>query len=100
MGFNPVFILYNIKMTKNVTINNVNYEVKNFEIPMWLKSFYSLYDRPSNEKVEIYEEWTGILNEIYGCTGSKFTFTIYWNVIDENWVIHDVRISKCHNYIK
>lgn len=68
---------------KNITVNNVNFEVKNFTIPCGLCYFYHLYDRPSETKIEIYEEWRQKLNEIYGCTGSKFAFTIYGNIKDE-----------------
>lgn len=89
-----------MKKEKNLTINGINYEIKKFVIPMWLKSFYNLYDRPSQTKVEIYEEWYKVLNSVYGCTGSKFAFTIYWNVKDEaTGQLYDVRISKDHNYI-
>lgn len=86
---------------KNLTVNNVNFEVKNFTIPNGLCYFYHLYDKPSTTKIEIYEEWRQKLNEIYGCTGSKFAFTIYGNIKDETtWQLYDVRISKEHNYIK
>lgn len=68
--------------------------------PCGLCSFWSLYDRPSQTKVEIYEEWEKVLNDVYGCTGSKHAFTIYWNVKDEkDGQIYDVRISKSHNYL-
>ena len=100
MGFDPIFILYYIKMTKTTTINGTDYEVKKFTIPCGLCSFWSLYDRPSQTKIEIYEEWEKVLNNIYGCVGSKFAFTIYWNVKDETTgQLYDVRISKSHNYL-
>lgn len=94
------FLFFTItKMTKTMTINGTDYEVKKFTIPCGL-SFWSLYDRPSQTKIEIYEEWEKVLNNVYGCTGSKHAFTIYWNVKDETTgQIYDVRISKSHNYL-
>ena len=66
-----------MRKEKNLTINGINYEIKRFVIPMWLENFYVLYARPSQTKVEIYKEWYKVLNSVYGCTGSKFAFTIY-----------------------
>ena len=68
MGFDSLFLYFTIiKMTKTMAINSTDYEVKKFTIPCGLKSFWDLYDRPSQTKVEIYKERAEILDSIYGC---------------------------------
>jgi hypothetical protein len=39
------------------------------------------------------------LDRIYWLTGSKFAFSIYWEIKDQNWYYHDVKITKSHNFV-
>lgn len=89
-----------MKNTKTLQIKSDFYTFKKF-VPCynWITSIYSLYDKPSKEKVDIFNEWGEKLNRIYWLTGSKFCFTIYWNVFDDDWILHDVKITKCYNFI-
>ena len=85
---------------KTVKINGTTYTVKKAEPYFNGKtSIFDLYDRPSTTKVVIFREWQEKLNSIYGLVGNSCTFSIYWDVIDENGVKHDVRITHANNYI-
>jgi hypothetical protein len=58
-----------------------------------------LYEKPSQEKIKIFNDWKSKLTRIYWLTWSKFNFTIYWSIQDQDWINHSVRITKSHNYI-
>lgn len=85
---------------KNVKINGVNYTYKAFEpLYNWKCDIFDLYDRPSTAKVAIFRDWQEKLHSIYWLCGNSCTFSIYWAVKDENWLLHDVKITHCNNYI-
>lgn len=72
-------------MKKTITINGDVYTYGRFEpVYNYKRTIWDLYDRPSDEKVDAYNEWYGKLEEIHGLTGSKFNFSIYGCVKDED----------------
>lgn len=88
---------------KYTVINWINFEIKNnFDSYGYsCNDLRQLYEKPSFTKVEIYRDREKKLNRIYWVSGSKHQFVIYWNIKDsETWLIHDVRISQAHNYVK
>lgn len=94
------FIIIAMKKEKFVEINGITFEKKNLDpYCNCMDSIYQLYDRPSQEKVEIFDHWDQKLDRIYWLTGSKFAFSIYWEIKDQNGYYHDVKITKSHNYI-
>lgn len=65
----------------------------------WKSDIYDLYEKPSYEKVCIFRKWKEKLNTIYWLSWNSHLFSISWNVIDENGVLHNVKITASHNYI-
>ena len=64
----------------------------------WDRSFWQLYDRPSQTKVNIYEYWERFFNElgIYDikCQGSCMTFSITAYNHETGEIYY---ITKCYN---
>ena len=86
-------------MKKIIMINWIHYEFapKQYFIENW-KNLYSVYQKPSQTKVKIYEYWkTKVL--ILWITGNSMQFTIYGKTIDDEGKRHRVKITKSHNYI-
>lgn len=86
-------------MKKTTTINGDVYTYGRFE-PVYngKTSIYSLYDRPSYEKIQAFEEWDRKI-AIQGLTWNTFNFSIYGVVQDENWDFHQVKITRDYNWI-
>jgi membrane-bound lytic murein transglycosylase len=87
-------------MKKTITINGDVYTYGRFEpVYNYKRDIYNLYDRPSYEKIQAFEEWNKKLVEIYGLVGSKFAFSIYGYVRDEEGHLHNVKITRDYNWI-
>lgn len=87
-------------MKKEITINWINFQFKKFEPCFNGKtSIYSLYDRPSSEKVKIFNEYNQKLDWITWLTGSKFKFCIYWYVFDNENKKYYVKITPSKDII-
>ena len=101
MGKSPFFILLpTSKMAKKtITINGDVYTYGRFEpISNRKTDIYDLYDRPSYEKIQAFEEWNKKI-AIYGMVWSKFVFSIYGEVKDEEGNWHNVKITRDYNWI-
>ena len=86
-------------MKKTTTINGDVYTYGRFDgCYNGITSIYSLYDRPSYEKIQAFEEWNKKI-VITGMTWSKFVFSIYGYVTDEDWHVHNVKITRDYNWI-
>lgn len=87
-------------MKKTISINGDSYTFKKYE-PFYnfKRDIYDLYDRPSAYKIDAFNEWDKKLVEIYGMTGNTCTFSIYGMVKDEEGNLHNVRITRDHNWI-
>ena len=89
-----------IAMKKTVAIKWIQFTKKNLDpVYNWKNSIFDLYDHPSHEKIDIFNYWDWVLDEVYWLTGSKFSFSIYWLIKDEDGITHDVKITKSYNYI-
>ena len=87
-------------MKKTTTINGDVYTYGRFEpVYNYKTDIYDLYDRPSYEKIQAFEEWNKKLVEIYGMTGNTCQFSIYGYVKDEEWRLHNVKITRDYNWI-
>ena len=86
-------------MKKTITINGDVYTYGRFEpISNRKTDIYDLYDRPSYEKIQAFNEWDKKI-AIYGMVWSKFVFSIYGVVKDEEGNRHDVKITRDYNRI-
>lgn len=87
-------------MKKTICINGVYYTPKKAAIySNWKSDLFQLYEKPSCEKVRIFNDRKQKLNCIYWLEGNSNTFSIHGNVKDENWSIHNVWITARNNYI-
>ena len=87
-------------MKNTVLINGVYYTPKKMDpFYNWKSDLYQLYKKPSYGKVCIFRKWKEKLNTIYWLSWNSHFFSISWNVIDENGVLHNVKITASHNYI-
>jgi len=84
---------------KTITINGDVYTYGRFEpISNRKTDIYDLYDRPSYEKIQAFEEWDKKI-VIQGMVWSKFVFSIYGEVKDEEGNWHNVKITRDYNWI-
>lgn len=101
-------------MAKTIDINGVTFEVVKASTKIgqnitWycvhsyrLDTFWNLYNRPSDTKVRIYEEWERWFlsyGYIHGCTGNFNFFTIYGEVTTPDNERCYVQITPSHNRI-
>lgn len=86
---------------KNTTIKWIQFTIKNSIdfVNNWITSIYSLYEKPSYEKVKIFNEWNEKLDWIVWLTWNKNFFSIYWYVFDNDWIKHNVKITPSYNYL-
>lgn len=85
---------------KTITINGDVYTYGRFEpVYNYKRDIYDLYDRPSQYKIEAFDEWYHKLDEITGMTWWKFAFSIYGYVRDEEGHLHNVKITRDYNWI-
>jgi hypothetical protein len=86
---------------KNTTIKWIQFTIKNSIdfVSNWITSIYSLYEKPSYEKVKIFDEWNEKLDWITWLTWNKFNFSIYWYIYDNDWIKHNVKITQAYNYL-
>ena len=99
-AFSPFLYFTLSKMKKTVTINGDVFTFWRFTpVFNYKNDIYDLYDRPSYEKKQAFDEWNKKLVEIYGMTGSKFAFSIYGYVKDEEGQLHNVKITRDYNWI-
>lgn len=82
------------------TINWITFTVNSRLTPLrnWKTSIFDLYSRPSYTKIKIFNDWDKLIN-IYWLTWNSCTFTIYGDILDENWQKHNVKITKGYNYL-
>ena len=93
------YTLYYSKMKKTITINGDVYTYWRFTpVRNYKTDIYDLYDRPSYEKIQAFEEWNKKII-IRGMVWSKFVFSIYGMVIDEDGNYHQVKITRDYNWI-
>ena len=86
-------------MKKTITINGDVYTYGRFEpISNRKTDIYDLYDRPSYEKIQAFNEWDKKI-VIQGMVWSKFVFSIYGEVKDEDGKRHEVKITRDYNRI-
>jgi hypothetical protein len=51
---------------KTTTINSIEFEFKKFDpVYNWKTSIYNLYEKPSQEKIKIFNDWKSKLTRIY-----------------------------------
>lgn len=94
------FILYTISKMKTITINWVNFTQKKLDpYYNWKSDIFDLYKHPSQKKIKIFNYRSKTLNNIYWLTWNMHNFSIYWNIIDQNWQLHNVKITQSYNYI-
>lgn len=97
--FSPFLYFIPSKMKKTITINGDVYTYGRFDPVFNYKTdIYDLYDRPSYEKIQAFNEWDKKIT-IHGMVWSKFSFSIHGYVTDENWDVHNVKITKDYNWI-
>lgn len=86
-------------MQKTITINGDVYTYGRFE-PVYngKTSIFDLYDRPSQEKIEAFEEWDKKIT-IQGMIGWSWSFSIFGEVKDEEGKRHEVKITRDYNWI-
>ena len=86
---------------KTTTIKWIQFTIKNSIdfINNWKTSIYSIYERPSYEKVKIFNEWKEKLDWIVWLTWNKFNFSIYGYIFDNDWIKHNVKITQAYNYL-
>lgn len=90
-----------MKNTKFVTVKWINFEEADF-IPIrnWRKDLSDLYKKPSSTKQDVFNYWKEKLLYIYWLTWNLYMFQIYWSIVDEDWVLRDVKITPFHNFIE
>ena len=90
-----------IKWVKDyVTINWICYLPKKFTIVQnWKTDLSDLYNNASNVKRWVFNYRKEKLDCIYWLLWNSCTYSIYWQVTDENWKNHDVKITARHNYV-
>lgn len=89
-------------MKNTITINWINFTKTNSIRPLdnGNYSIFDLYDRPSQTKISIFNEWQEKLDCIYWLTWNTSVFSIYWYIIDKNtWIKHNVKITPSYNYV-
>lgn len=86
-------------MKKTVTINGDVYTFGRFE-PVYngKTNIFHLYDRPSQEKIQAFEEWDKKIT-IQGMIGWTYNFSIFGEVKDEEGKRHEVKITRDYNWI-
>lgn len=87
-------------MRKTTVINGDYFTFKKFT-PVFNgnNDIYDIYNKPSCYKIQAFNEWNEKLVEIYGMSGNSCTFSIHGYIKDENWKLHNVRITHDNNYI-
>ncbi len=84
---------------KNVKINWNTFYFKKFEPVMnWVTHLSDLYNNASVYKWQAFN-YRNEKMYIYWMVGNSCKFTIYWQVKDENWIEHDVKITADNNWI-
>lgn len=87
-------------MDNTITIKGKTFIFKDFDsCHNGISDIYKLYKRPSAEKVIAFRRWEKILDCIYGIKWNSNCFTIYGYITDDNWIEHDVKITRFNNYI-
>lgn len=85
---------------KQLTINGDLFKFKKFDVVKnWKTDISDLYEKPSQEKKDAFNEWEAKLSKIYGLIGGIQNFSIYGEIIDEEGNRHDVKITKSNNFI-
>ena len=86
---------------KTATIKWIEFTIKNSieYVNNWITNIYSLYEKPSYEKVKIFNEWQEKLDRITWLTWNKFNFSIYGYIYDNDWIKHNVKITQSYNYL-
>ena len=95
---------------KRMTINDVDFEIKKKgSITFYSKDLFreltDCYNRPSDRKKAIWNEWKKFFNELEsfsdGCFVNSYNcmmFTI-GNVVRVNGIMYNILITPAHNYI-
>lgn len=90
-----------MKTPKFVTVKWICFEEKDFTpVHNWKTELYHLYKKPSSAKQNVFRYWRNNLFKIYWMTWNLYSFTIYWYIRDDDWVLRDVRITPSYNYIE
>lgn len=84
---------------KTITIKGIDFEKKFYNVCHNWKTLDDLYKKPSKEKRDAYNYWNEKLDVIYWTIWNLHTFSIFWRITDEDWKIHDVKITKSKNLI-
>jgi hypothetical protein len=84
---------------KTITIKWIDFEKKFYNVCHNWKTLYDLYKNPSEEKRDIYNYWNNKLDVIYWTIWNMHLFSIFWRITDEEWKVHDVKITKSKNFI-
>lgn len=82
-----------------VRINDDVFTLKKFKpVNNGKTNLYDLYKTASDEKQKAFNYWKGKLVEITWLVGNCNMFTIYGAIV-RWWFLHNVKITKCNNYI-
>lgn len=85
---------------KQVQIRGDLFKFKKFDVVKnWKTDISDLYEKPSQEKKDAFNEREAKLSKIYGLIGGKQNFSIYGEIIDEEGNRHNVKITKGNNFI-
>lgn len=85
---------------KTTTINGTVYTFKKFDqVRNWKSDIFELYEKPSQDKIEAFNEREKKLTCIYWLIGGKQNYSIFGDVIDENGDRHPVKITKSNRFI-
>lgn len=84
---------------KTITIKGIDFEKRFYNVRHNWKTLYDLYKNPFKEKIDVYNYWKDKLDVIYWTIWNLHTFSIFGRITDEEWQIHDVKITKSKNLI-
>ena len=104
LAFNlrPLEVFYSLYIAKmkQLEIRGDLFKFKKFDIVRnWKTDISDLYEKPSKEKKDAFNEREGKLAKIYGLVGGIQNYSIYGEIIDEEGKRHDVKITKSNNFI-
>lgn len=86
-------------MKKTITINGANFEPKKYEIcKNGICDIYDLYEKPSQAKIDAFDERDERLDGIYWMRGGSHFFSIFGYITDEDGERYEVYITRDHNY--